>query len=144
MKTQLLEEFTVRGHQNVLSTHKSTLEFTYDAQLTRKGTCILGMESPIGCSQLKQISKQKLRGDNKFLIRIIADEIIDEFIGYGHPNLTLSHPHDIVFRKSTYICNRTIMIACTKAANDINRDVVKKMQNPHQQALIQIYLIGEE
>ena len=144
MKIQLLEEFIVKGHQNVLSTHKTTLEFTSDVELTRRGTCILGLESPIGCSQLKASTKQKLREDNKFLIRINSEGFSDEFIGYGHPNLPLTHPHDIVFRKSTYICSRTIMIACSKAALDINRNIVKSLQNPNHQVQIQIYLIVEE
>ena len=140
----LLEEFIVRGHQNVLSTHKSTLEFTNDSQLTYRGTCILGLESPIGCLDLKETTKQQLRRDNKFLVKISNESISDEFIGYGHPNLTLTHPHDMVFRKSTYICDRTIMIACSKAAVDINREIVLALKNPNHQAQIQIHLIVEE
>lgn len=140
----LLEEFIVRGHENVLSTHISTLEFTNDSQLTQRGTCILGLGSPIGCLNLKDTTKQQLRGDNKFLVKIAIGSITDEFVGYGHPNLTLTHPHDMVFRKSTYICNRTIMIACSKAAIDINREIVHSLQDPDHQARIQIQLILEE
>ena len=123
MKLYLLEEFVVKGHENVRSTHKSTIEFTSDPQLTIRGTCILGLESPKGCSQLKDTTKQELKGGNKFLVKIQNESRTDEFIGYGHPNLTLTHSHDMVFRKSTYICDRTIMIACNKAANDIDSRV---------------------
>jgi hypothetical protein len=144
MKLYLLEEFVVKGHENVRSTHKSTIEFTSDPHLTMRGTCILGLESPIGCLQLKETSKQELRGENKFLVKIQIATRVDEFIGYGHPNLTLTHPHDIVFRKSTYICDRTILLACNKAANDIDRDIVKSLQNPLNKATIQIYKILEE
>jgi len=144
MKTVLLEEFIVKGHENLTSTHKSTLEFTNDSQLTLQGTCILGMESPIACLNLKDTTKQYLRGDNKFLIQIQSGGDMDEFVGYGHPNLTLTHPHDMVFRKSTYICNRTIMIACTKASSEINRDIVISLQSPLNQAIIQIYIIQED
>lgn len=141
MKTVLLEEFTVKGHKYLTSTHKSTLEFTSDSQLTLRGTCILGMESPKSCSNLKNDTKQKLRDNNKFLVTIQSSNYFDDFIGFGHPNLILTHAHDMVFRKSTYICTRTILIACTKAASDINRDLVKYLQNPSNQALIQIYHI---
>ena len=140
----LLEEFIVKGHENVLSTHKSTLEFTNDYQLTHRGTCILGMQSPIGCLNLKENTKQELQGNTKFLVKIIIPNEYDEFIGYGHPNLILTHPHDMVFRKSTYICNRTIMIACNKAADDIKRNIVKSLQNPENRAKIQIYKIIED
>ncbi len=143
MKTVLLEEFTVEGHENLKSTHKSTLEFTNDSQLTHRGTCILGMRSPKSCLNLKEETKQLLRGDHKFLVRLTSNVHTDEFIGYGHPNLLLTHPHDMVFRKSTYICDRTIMIACTKAAIDINRNIVSLLQDSSVKALIQIYLIEE-
>ena len=144
MKTKLLEEFIVSGHENVLSTHKTTLEFTSDSHLTLQGTCILGMESPIGCLGLSETTKQELRDDNKFLIKIDNGIDSDEFIGYGHPSLPLSHPHEIVFRKSTYICDRTIMIGCSKAANDIDRGIVKQLQNPQNTAKIQINKILED
>ena len=140
----LLEEFIVRGHENVLSTHESTLEFTNDSELTSRGTCILGLRSPIGCLNLKDRTKQLLRGDKKFLVKISIGSVTDEFIGYGHPNLTLTHPHDMVFRKSTYICNRTIMIACSKAAVDIKREIIQLLQDPKCQARIKIQLILEE
>ncbi len=143
MKTKLLEEFIVKGHVNVSSTHNTTLEFTSESHLTVRGTCILGLESPIGCLSLKENTKQELRGDNKFLVRIQINELLDEFLGYGHPNLTLRDPHDMVFRKSTYICDRTIMIACTKAANNINRNIVSLLRNPTNCATIQIFKILE-
>jgi hypothetical protein len=144
MKTKLLEEFVVKGHKNVLSTHKTTLEFTNDSELTVRGTCILGLQSPIGCLNLKDTTKKELQGDNKFLVKIFADSEFDEFIGYGHPNLTLIHPYDMVFRKSTFICDRTIMIACNKAASDVKRTIVKLLQNPSNQAIIHIYKILED
>ena len=101
MKTVLLEEFIVEGHKNLKSTHKSTLEFTNDSELTLRGTCILGMKSPKSCLNLKEETKQFLRGDNKFLVRLQSNGHTEEFMGYGHPNLPLTHPHDMVFRKST-------------------------------------------
>ncbi|MHA1111290.1 MAG: DUF371 domain-containing protein [Promethearchaeota archaeon] len=143
MKTVLLEEFIVEGHKNLISTHKSTLEFTNDSQLTLRGTCILGMNSAKSCLNLKEETKQFLRGDYKFLVRLQSNGLSDEFVGYGHPSLSLTHPHEMVFRKSTYICDRTIMIACTKAANDINRKIVSLLQNPANHAIIQIHLIEE-
>lgn len=53
----------------------------------------------------------------------------DEIIGYGHPNLTLKHPTDIVCRKSNYICDRTLMIKANKAAKDLNPKLIKDLKN---------------
>ncbi|MBN2155112.1 MAG: DUF371 domain-containing protein [Candidatus Lokiarchaeota archaeon] len=144
MKTQLLEEFSVRGHKNVLSTHKTTLEFTNDSHLTPSGTCILGLTSPIACENLKDSTKKLLLLGGKFLVRITLGPYTDSFVGYGHPNLILTNPHDMVFRKSTYICNRTIMIGCSKAAFDIDRNLVRCLQNPTVTAIIRIFNIQEE
>jgi hypothetical protein len=36
-------ELTALGHKNVLATHKTTLEFTKDDYLTKKGDCILAI-----------------------------------------------------------------------------------------------------
>ena len=39
--------------------------------------------------------------------------------GRGHPGLTYTDPSDIVIRKSSYVCGRTLMVEADKAACDI-------------------------
>ncbi|MBC7111709.1 MAG: DUF371 domain-containing protein, partial [Methanothermobacter sp.] len=47
---------------------------------------------------------------------------------YGHPELTLDHPTDIVCRKSDYICSRTLMIRADKAACDLDENLVRDLR----------------
>ena len=55
------------------------------------------------------------------------DDLIDCFYGYGSIDLVLLDKNDMVFRKSNYICERTVLINCTKSSNELNRDLVRKM-----------------
>ncbi|MBM4400405.1 MAG: DUF371 domain-containing protein, partial [Crenarchaeota archaeon] len=52
------------------------------------------------------------------------------------PQLTLSHPTDMVIRKSDYVCNRTLAVHADKAAQDLSRELVEKLRNPQQKVKI--------
>lgn len=58
------------------------------------------------------------------------------FYGYGHKKLNLKNKKDIVFRKSNFICNRTVLIKCSKAAKDLNRDLINEIKKPHSKLII--------
>lgn len=53
----------------------------------------------------------------------------DEITGFGHEDLTLTHPTDIVIRKSDYICPRTLMIGADKAARDLDENLIHDLKN---------------
>ena len=53
----------------------------------------------------------------------------DEIVGFGHEDLTLTHPTDIVCRTSDYTCSRTLMIKADKAAKDLNQDLIEDLKN---------------
>ncbi len=53
----------------------------------------------------------------------------DEITGYGHPSLTLDHPTDMVCRKSSYTCSRTLMIHADMAAVDLNPDLIDDLKS---------------
>ena len=52
----------------------------------------------------------------------------DEIKGFGHEDLTLTHPTDIVIRKSDYTCDRTLMIKADKAARDLNMNLIDDLK----------------
>ncbi|TFG23775.1 MAG: DUF371 domain-containing protein, partial [Promethearchaeota archaeon] len=47
--------------------------------------------------------------------------------------LELSSRSDIVFRKSDYICGRTVLINCSKASNQINKEIITCLKEPQTQ-----------
>ncbi len=122
-----LEEIDAYGHENVLCTHATTIEITKDNHLTKKGNCILGIGASRACFDLCPELKKNLQNNNKFRISIKVDDLIDRFYGYGSSDLKLLDKEDMVFRKSNFICERTILINCTKSSNELNRDIVKKL-----------------
>ena len=124
-------EIPFKGHVNILSLHKKTIEITKDSQLTINGDCIIGIRSNLACLDLPENFKKKIKNPNtEIVFTIVADEYSFSIHGKGSEKLTLKHPNDIVLRKSAFTCSRTIAIKCDKASDDIPRKMVKKLQNP--------------
>ena len=120
----ILDEIIAYGHSNISCTHNTTIEITKDDYLTPTGTCILGIKASKACSNLSLILKKAILAEKKIKVVIEVDNFSDYFYGYGNKSLTLSHERDMVFRKSNYICNRTVLIKCTKAARDLDRNLI--------------------
>ena len=119
-----------KGHENVLSLHKSTFEITKDKELSLSGDCIIGLDIDKSMEDFPEEFKEKLANDDtKVIVELKTPNASDTIEGYGHHDLTLSHPTDIVCRKSTFICSRTLMINSNKAAIDLNRDLIKDLAN---------------
>jgi hypothetical protein len=48
----------------------------------------------------------------------------------------LTHPADMVIRKSDYVCSRTLAINADKAAFDLPKRIVDKLKDPKQKVKI--------
>ena len=124
-------EIPFKGHKNILSLHKKTIEITKDDKLTVNGDCIIGTNSSLACVDLPEKFKKKIQNlDTTIVFTIVADEYTFSIHGKGSDKLTLKHTTDIVLRRSAFTCSRTIAIKCDKASDDIPRTMVKKLQNP--------------
>ena len=122
--------FKTKGHKNITSKHKTTLEFTTDKNITPQGDCIIGTNSETTLKKLPTNIKNKIQTDNtKITITLKTENNQDTIHGEGSSKLTLDHPTDMVCRKSNYTCNRTLIINADKAAKDINRKLIKELQN---------------
>jgi len=69
------------------------------------------------------------RSIKKIKVVIKAGNTIDSFYGFGDRNLTLLSKKDIVFRKSDFICDRTILIKCSKSSTELDRKIIKNLTN---------------
>ena len=119
-----------KGHKNVLSKHRSTFEITKDKDLSLSGDCIIGLDIDKAMEDFPEEFKDKLkRDDTRVIVKLDTANAHDEITGYGHHDLTLTHPTDIVCRKSTFTCPRTLMINSNKAAADLNRDLINDLSN---------------
>ncbi|MFO8019321.1 MAG: DUF371 domain-containing protein [Promethearchaeia archaeon] len=128
---KVLDTIEAIGHKNILCTHPSTIELTKEKDLTLNGDCILGVNATKACADLNEKLIECIHNGKKLLVQVKCGNLIDSFYGYGHEDLTLSHQHDIVFRTSDFICNRTLLIRCSKSAADIDRKLVRALRNRH-------------
>jgi uncharacterized protein len=122
------EIILARGHANVRSTHRNTLEFTREEHLTPRGDCIVAVAADKAMPQLSEEFKAGLRAeDARVEITIECGGISDTITAYGHPNLILNHPTDLVIRKSDHICPRTLAIRADKAACDLAPALIERL-----------------
>jgi hypothetical protein len=122
--------FHAKGHENVTSTHKSTFEVTTDEKLSKAGDCIIGVQSDTKLEDLPLELKKAIRDENSLIrVRLETENAEDEIVGYGHPDLTLKHPTDMVCRKSNYRCSRTLMVKADKAACDLKKELIDDLKH---------------
>jgi len=119
-----------------LGTHNTTIELTKDKNLTKKGNCIIGINATKACVDLSPDLKKSLKNGNKIKITLKIDDFQDYFYGFGSKELRLLDKDDIVFRKSSYICDRTILINCTKPSSELNRELIEKLKIPRNKLSI--------
>jgi hypothetical protein len=125
------------GHENIQATHKTTLEFTKDPHLTKKGDCIVTVAADKASADLSAEFKENLRKRHaKLSVLIEVDGATEQVNAYGSPRLSLTHPTDMVIRKSDYVSNRTLAIRADKAAQDLPPEFVEKLKNPKQKVKI--------
>lgn len=124
-------EIEFSGHENIRSNHQKTIEITKESDLTPRGDCIIGVNAKTSCADLPEELKIKLKNlDSKVIFSIKVEN--EEFVikGRGHPDLILTHPEDIVIRKSDFICPRTLAVKCDKASDLLPRSMVSLLQDP--------------
>lgn len=121
--------FYTKGHRNVISAHKTTLEVTRDKEIGKTADCIIGVQSESKLEDMPLEIKRAIKNEDTLIrVRLETENAKDEIIGYGHPELTLDHPTDMVCRKSNYRCNRTLMIKADKAAFDLKKELIDDLK----------------
>jgi hypothetical protein len=134
---EITEIIFAYGHENIQATHKSTLEITKEAELSKKGDCIIAVSADKGIADLSLEFKESLRKKNaKITMLVEAGELVEVVNAFGSPRLILTHPTDMVVRKSSYVCSRTLAIQADKVAWDLSRKLVEKLRNPKHKVKI--------
>lgn len=131
MKT--LEIVHANGHKNISCLHKTTIEITKNETLSERGDCILAVRASKGCFDLNYDLKTQIWKERKIRVMIKVGNIKDSFFGFGSKDLKLLDKSDIVFRKSDFICERTALINCNKASNQINRKIINSLLDPQSE-----------
>ena len=115
----------------VRSMHPTTIEVTTEEFLTENGDCIIGVGASKGCAGLDERVKERLRErGSKVTIRLTARGEVFELRARGDPRLELSHPHDMVIRKSDFTSDWTLAVGADAAARNIPRRLVFLLKDP--------------
>lgn len=122
------EHVRCRGHPLVLSTHPTTFEVTVEDHLTENGNCIIGIAAEKGCAGLSSEFRKALARDDAILhTRLECAGVVAEIVSRGSAKMTLDHPTDMVWRKSTFVCGRTIGILSDQVALTLPRELIKNL-----------------
>ncbi len=124
--------FNIYGHKNILGTHRNTIEFTKDSNLSLKGDCIIGVKADFDINEIKTILKKY----SKIKIIIIVDNFREEINAVS--NKDFNDEHEIVIRKTDFISDRTLGINADKAVIDLDRKLVDKLKNPETIGKVEI------
>jgi uncharacterized protein len=135
------DEVTFYGHPNIQSHHARTIEITKDEHLTLRGDCIIGVKANKACADLDESFKHRLKS-NSAVVRIeimVGDESL-LIIGRGDERLSMLNAHDIVIRRTNFVCPRTMSVLCDKASSDVPRILVKMLQDQERKGILRITL----
>ena len=127
------------GHENIRSLHPKTIEITTESHLTVNGDCIIGVNADHGCNDIPERMKLLLQNSKSNVnCTITVKDFSFKVKGRGNDKLTLKNPHDIVIRKSSFVCPRTLATNCDTASNAIPRQMIELLQDPDTKGIFLI------
>jgi uncharacterized protein len=119
------ERIRCRGHPNVLSRHPSTFEITKEVHLTSRGDCIIAVGADKGAADLSPGFREALSRDDALLsTQLTCGNVSVVVTSRGSAGLALDHPSDMVWRRSRYVCGRTVGIGTDWAARDLPCELI--------------------
>ncbi len=113
--------FRIHGHRNILSTHRKTVEFTKDSELTKNGDCILGVNADFELKNLRGFLSCGMAR-----ITVVVDGISDTITAV--PNRKFSSNHELVIRIGEFDSERTFAVRADKAACSLDRRLVDALK----------------
>ena len=117
-----------RGHPLVLGTHPTTFEVTREDHLTTNGNCIIGIGADKGCAGLRSEFREVLAADDAVLeTKLSCGGIVAHIHSRGSAQMLLNHPTDLVWRKSPFVCGRTIGILSDRVAMTLPRGLIENL-----------------
>jgi len=122
------ETIRCRGHPLVRGTHPTTFEVTREGHLTKKGNCIISISADKSCGSLSAEFKRVVTHDDAILVtRLSCEGVIVEVKSRGSSVFTLDHPTDIVWRRSSFVCGRTIGIVSDHVAATLPKKLIEHL-----------------
>ncbi len=119
------EYLTAHGHPNVTATHRTTFEITKEDELSLAGSCIIAVGADKGALDLSRRFRDALhRPECRLTTTLRCGPYEVQISSRGDPGLSLTHPTDLVWRRSSFTCGRTIGIYADYTARDLPREMI--------------------
>ena len=135
------DEVTFYGHPNIQSLHAKTIEITKDEHLTVRGDCIIGVKANKACADLDESFKHRLKSNSAVVrIEIMVGDKSLLITGRGDERLSMLNAHEIVIRRTNFVCPRTMSVLCDKASSDVPRKLVKMLRDQETKGIFRITL----
>ncbi|HJN56577.1 MAG: DUF371 domain-containing protein [Candidatus Woesearchaeota archaeon] len=127
--------FNCYGHENVISRHKTTLEFTKGKNLTLNGDCIVGVNADFDLHSIKKFIASATN-NKKIKITIKNNEkgLKEEINAELNPNF--DSDSEMVIRKSDFISNRTFAINADKSAFELNNKLIEFLKGKENKVVV--------
>lgn len=123
---EITEEIICHGHVNIRGLHRTTFEITCEDELSLQGDCIIGVLADKGAADLGDDFRSLLADDSATLTtRLEAEGIMCEIRSRGSSGMKLDHPTDLVWRRSEFVCGRTIGVGSDYVARTLPRDLIR-------------------
>lgn len=123
------EVVVCRGHPYVSGTHRTTFEVTRETHLSQSGHCIIGVGADKGAADLSEEFRRILADDRaELLTTLTVAEYTVCIRSAGHSSMTLDHATDLVWRKSGFVCGRTVGIHSDHTAATLPRGLIAALQ----------------
>lgn len=138
---EIREVIHCRGHANVTGRHPTTFMITTEEEMTLNGDCIIGISADKSLNDLSNAFSDLLSDDRTILRTILSSEgIVCEIRSLGSAQMALDHPTDFVWRRSDYVCGRTIGIRSDYVARTLPEGLIQALSSG---ALMEVTLIAE-
>ena len=135
------ETVIAHGHPLVRGTHPTTFEVTTDEELTLYGNCIIAVGADKGAAALSPEFRDVISRDgSKLITRLVCRDLCIEVRSDGGKGITLEHPTDLVWRRSSFCCGRTIATGTDVVARTLPRELIGYLR---EGATIRVEMIAE-
>ncbi len=135
----MVELLQASGHPKIRANHRTTLEITKQTHLTERGDCIVATGASKGAADLsREFSKLMKNNSTHVTLTIKVGHKSETITGRGDSRLMLTHPTDLVARKSNCVCTRTFMVRADRSASDLSREFIKALRDPSSRITIEI------
>ena len=105
-----------RGHADVRARHPKTIELTADADLTRRGTCIIGVAADLERARLADL-------DGPVVVTFTCNDVTDVVRGIANTRYDATTGR-LVIRRSYHRAPDTLVVGADRGSADLDRALV--------------------